>query len=153
MHQQRERQLKTALRTFSSDAPLVPPSSISTNQIMRAVQQQKRITDQLDTIRQQQQLRIARMRTAGAIGAALGFFMLSSIPLLFLAVAIIQTNLALNALSFLNGIIDVFIVMGEYLQGGLTLITRNNMLLSGTACVVVVMMGMWLRLMRTPQEA
>jgi uncharacterized membrane protein YpjA len=32
-------------------------------------------------------------------------------------------------------------------------ITRNNLWLSGLAFVVVIMMGMWLRLMRTPKEA
>jgi hypothetical protein len=40
-----------------------------------------------------------------------------------------------------------------YLQAGLTLITSQTWLLSGVALVVVVMMGMWLRLMRIPREA
>jgi hypothetical protein len=51
-----------------------------------------------------------------------------------------------------DGIEVIFLVV-QYLQTGLALITRNNVILSGTALVLVVMMGMWLRLMRYPQEA
>jgi hypothetical protein len=134
------------------DTPLIRPASISTNQIMRAIQQQKHITSQLEDLRQQQLLRIARMRTVGTVSAALGFLILSSIPLLFLVIAFLQTDLALNTLSFFNGVIDGGIVLGQYVQAGLTLVTRDNLLLSGLAFAVVIMMGMWLRLMRSPQE-
>ncbi|GLV58658.1 hypothetical protein KDH_54880 [Dictyobacter sp. S3.2.2.5] len=132
---------------------LVRPASISTDQIMQAVQQQKQITHQLEDLRQQQRLRVARIRTAGAVSAALGLLTLSSIPLLFLVMAILQTDLALKTLSLFNGVIDAGIVLGEYIQTELTLVTRDNLLLSGLAFAVVVMMGMWLRLMRSPQEA
>lgn len=140
-------------RVPTNNTPLVRPASISTDQIMRAIQQKKQITNQLEDLRQQQQLRVARMRTAGAVSAALGLLTLSSIPLLFLIMAIIQTDLALKTLSLFNGVIDEGIVLGEYIQPGLTLVTRDNLLLSGLAFTVVVMMGMWLRLMRAPQEA
>ena len=134
------------------ETPLVRPASISTHQIMRAIQQQKHITCQLEDLRQQQLLRVARMRKVGTVSAAIGFLILSSIPLLFLVMAFLQTDLALDALSFFNGVIDGGIVLGQYLQTGLTLVTRDNWLLSGLAFAVVVMMGMWLRLMRSPQE-
>ncbi|QBD81389.1 hypothetical protein EPA93_37625 [Ktedonosporobacter rubrisoli] len=134
-------------------APRRVSTSISTDQIMRAIQQQKKITQQLEDIHQQQQNRVARLRTVGTAVAAIGFFTLSSIPLLLLAVTIIQTDLAVQILSLLNGVIDILIILAQYLQAGLTLVTRNNWLLSGIAFAVVVMMGMWLRLMRTPQEA
>ncbi|GCE05398.1 anti-sigma factor family protein [Dictyobacter aurantiacus] len=136
-----------------SEPSLVRRASISTDQIMQAVQQQKQITHQLEDLRQQQRLRVARIRTAGAISAALGLLTLSSIPLLFLVMAILQTDLALKTLSLFNGVIDAGIVLGEYIQTELTLVTRDNLLLSGLAFAVVVMMGMWLRLMRSPQEA
>ncbi|GCE27050.1 hypothetical protein KDA_25340 [Dictyobacter alpinus] len=139
--------------TTTPVTPLVRPASISTDQIMRAIQQKKQITNQLEDLRQQQQSRVARMRTAGAVSAALGLLTLSSIPLLFLIVAIIQTDLALKTLALFNGVIDEGIVLGSYVQTGLTLVTRDNLLLSGLAFAVVVMMGMWLRLMRAPQEA
>lgn len=133
--------------------PQVQTSGISTCQIMRAVHQQKQITAQLEDIRQQQLTRIARMRKAGAAGAALSFLIVSSVPLLFLTVIILQTDLAIKTLSFLNQAIDTGVVLGEYLQDKLMFITRNNLWLSGLAFVVVIMMGMWLRLMRHPQEA
>jgi len=120
---------------------------------MRAVQQQKQITAQLDHIRQQQQTRVARMRKAGTVGVALSFLLVSSIPLLFLIVMVLQTTIAIKALTFLEGGIDTMVVLGEYLQNELVYITRDNFLLSGLAFVVVVMMGMWLRLMRPPKEA
>ncbi len=128
-------------------------SSISTDKIMLAIQQQQRITQQLEDIRKQQQTRVAQLRSVGAVCAAITFFTLSSIPLLLLAVAIIQTDLVVKALTPLNGVIDVLIILGEYLQTGVALVSRDNWLLSGIAFAVVVMMGMWLRLMRHPQEA
>jgi len=72
---------------------------------------------------------------------------------LLFAIILIQTDLAVKILSLLNGVIDVVIILAQYSQEGLTLATRNNWLLSGVAFAVVVMMGMWLRLMRHPQEA
>jgi hypothetical protein len=154
---QEQRRIDTMISTANNhvstvDTPLIRPASISTNQIMRAIQQQKHITSQLEDLRQQQLLRIARMRTVGTVSAALGFLILSSIPLLFLVIAFLQTDLALNTLSFFNGVIDGGIVLGQYVQAGLTLVTRDNLLLSGLAFAVVIMMGMWLRLMRSPQE-
>lgn len=149
----RQRQIEARLVATAPKAPPVCPASISTDKIMRAIQQQKRISQQLEDLQQQQQMRIARMQTVGAVSAALGFFTLSSVPLLFLAITITQTDLALKTLTVLNDFIDVLIIIGQYLQIGLILVTRNNWLLSAMAFAVVVMMGMWLRLMRPPQEA
>ncbi len=152
--EQRQRQIETMLCTPAPKK--IPPTqvaSVSTDNIMRAIQQQKQISQQLEDIRQQQQMRIARIKTVGAASAALGFFTLSSVPLLFLAVTIIQTDLALKTLTLLNDFIDVLIIIGQYVQVGLILITHDNWLLSGIAFVVVIMMGMWLRLMRPPQGA
>jgi len=58
-----------------------------------------------------------------------------------------------NMLSLLGDVVEVLIVLTQYLQEGLMFITRDNRLLLGVAFVLVVMMGMWLRLMRHPQEA
>jgi hypothetical protein len=157
--EQSERQLESLFVSSPSVKRTITPvaqtsrSSISTDQIMRAVQQQKQITAQLDHIRQQQQTRVARMRKAGTVGVALSFLLVSSIPLLFLIVMVLQTTIAIKALTFLEGGIDTMVVLGEYLQSELVYITRDNFLLSGLAFVVVVMMGMWLRLMRPPKEA
>jgi predicted anti-sigma-YlaC factor YlaD len=127
--------------------------SISTDTIMLAVQHQARISQQLEDIQQQQQKRVEKLKPAGTAFAALGFFTLSTIPLLVLAITIVQTDLIVQALALLNGVIDALIVLAEYLIKGLIVLSRNNWLLSGVGLSVVIMMGMWLRLMRHPQEA
>ncbi len=137
---------------LATPTPLIR-ASISTVQIMRAVQEQKRITQQLEQIRQQQHNRMERLGPVGAVSLALTLFTLSSIPLFFFALLIMWTDLVAKALSLLSGIIDIGIILAQYLQEDLTLLTRNNWLLSGIAFAVVIMMGMWLRLMRYPQEA
>lgn len=128
-------------------------SSISTERILLAIQHQKRVTQQLKDIQTQQQSRMARMRVIGLPLAAIAFFTLGSIPLLLLALAIVQPDWLVNMLSLLSGVVDVLIVLAQYLQAGLMFITRDDRLLLGVAFVLVVMMGMWLRLMRHPQEA
>jgi hypothetical protein len=49
--------------------------------------------------------------------------------------------------------IAALVILAQYLQAGLALVTRDNWLLPGVALVLVVMMGMWLGLMRYPREA
>jgi hypothetical protein len=132
--------------------PTVIRASISTAKIMQAVQEQKRITQQLEEIRRQQRTRMERLRPIGVISLGLGLFTLTSIPLLFFAMLIVETNVAAKALSLLSGIIDIFVILAQYLQEELTLLTHQDWLLSVMACAVVVMIGMWLRLMRYPQE-
>ena len=96
---------------------------------------------------------MARMRVIGLPLAAIAFFTLGSIPLLLLALIIVQPDWLVNTISLLGGVVYALIVLAQYLQAGLMFITRDNMLLLGVAFVLVVMMGMWLRLMRHPQEA
>ncbi len=137
---------------LDTPTPLVR-ASISTSQIMRAIREQKRISQQLEDIRQQQRTRMERLGPVGVTSLALGLFTLSSIPLFFFTILIIRTDLAAKALSLLSGVIDIFIILTQYLQEELTPLTRNSWLLSVIAFAVVIMMGMWLRLMRYPQEA
>jgi hypothetical protein len=120
---------------------------------MLAVYQRKQVTEQFEELRSKQQSRIARMRVPGITIAALSFFALGSIPLLVLAITITQTDLVVKSLTLLGYGIDILIILAHYLQAGLTMATRNSWLLSGVAFAVVVMMGIWLRLMRYPQEA
>jgi hypothetical protein len=126
--------------------------SVSTERIMQAVRQQQRITDQLKDLRAQQQSRMKRLRPTMAAMAAIGFFTLGSIPLLCLAIMILQGDLFVKALTFLNNAIDVLVILAQYIQMGLLLAAHNNLLLFGVAFVVVVMMAMWLRLMRPPHD-
>lgn len=127
--------------------------TLSTDSIMLAIQKQRRITQQLEDIRQQQQTRMERLRSIGAAIAAITLFTVGSIPLILLAVIIAQTDLVVKALAPLNGLLDILFISVQYLQVGLTMVTRDNLLLSGVAFAFVIMMGMWLRLMRYPQEA
>jgi len=145
-------------QTTVESSPLPLPTaavhaSISTDQIMHAVKRQQHITEQLEELHQRQCLRIERMRTIGATGVALGIFTLSSIPLVLLAMLLLQADVVMNTLSLLNGVVDVFYMLTQYLQDGLTILMYNNWLLAAVAFAMVVLMGMWLRLMRPPQEA
>ena len=148
-YEQRLRCLNTLLLT---PAPRMY-SSISTERIMLAVQQQKRISQQLEDIRTQQRSRMARMGAVGVPLAAIILFTLVSFPLLLLALAILQPDLLGQTFLLLGDVVGVLIVLVQDFQVGLTIITRDNRLLLGVAFVIVVMMGMWLRLMRHPQGA
>ena len=148
-----EQRLQCLNTLFLTSTPRRMYSSISTERIMLAIQRQRRISQQLEDIRTQQQSRMARMRVVGIPLAAIAFFTLGSIPLLFLALAIVQPDLLEQALSLLSSVVDVLVVLTQYLQVALTLITRDSRLLLGVAFILVVMTGMWLRLMRYPQEA
>jgi len=128
-------------------------SSISTDRILLAVEHQKRISRQLQDIQTQQQSRIARLRVVGLPLAAIAFLTLACIPLLLLALTIIQPDLLVNTLSLLGDVVSVLVILAQYVQTALILVTRDNRLLLAVAFVLVVMMGMWLRLMRHPQEA
>ncbi len=154
-----QRSVDTLLKTSRKMThPLVAQSfastgSVSTNSIMHAVQKQRQISQQLEVLHEQQRTRVARMRRGGVAVAALTFFTLSSIPLLLLAITLVQTDLMVHLLLLLSSVVDVFFVLGQYVQMALTLVTRNSVLFAGVSFAVVVMMGMWLRLMRPPREA
>jgi predicted anti-sigma-YlaC factor YlaD len=148
-YQQRLQCLDRLFRTATS----YEQSRISTERIMLAVQQQKRITQQLEDIRMQQRSRIAQLRIVGPLLAVVAMLALGSVPVLLFTLAIVQPDLMVKTLTLLSDGVGALIVFAQYLQAGLTLVTRNSWLLSPTAFVLVVMMGMWLRLMRHPQEA
>jgi hypothetical protein len=128
-------------------------TSISTERIMQAVERQKRITEQLDGLRTQQRTRIARLRIFTPRYATLTYLSMGFISLLLLALLIFNTDIVVNILESFGGVIDTLVVLAQYLQSGLTIVLRQEWLLSAMALVLVIMMGMWLRLMRHPQEA
>lgn len=128
-------------------------SSISTERIMLAVEQQRRITAQLEDIRTQQQSRVARLHVVGPTVAAIIFFTIGCVPLLLLVLTVFQPDLLVKLLSLPGDGLDTLIVLAQYLQSELLLVARDNLLLSGIALVFVILMGMWLRLMRHPQES
>ena len=123
-------------------------AGIPTSAIMMAVQRQRQISQQLEHIQHQQQDRVARMRTGGIALAILGFLALGSVPLLLVVILLLQTDLMVNILSLLRSIIDVGYVLALSLQTALIVVTLNYLLLSLLAFAVVLMTGMWIRLMR-----
>jgi hypothetical protein len=143
--------LDTKLTELTVPSPRVY-ASISTERIMMAVERQRRITAQLEDIRTQQQCRIARLHVVGPAVVAIIFFTIGCIPLLLLAVTVFQPDLLVKLLSLPGDGIDSLIVLAQFLQAGLLLVTRDNWLMSGMALVFVILIGMWLRLMRPPQE-
>ena len=148
-HEHRQQRLDILLRTPKTRMY----SSLSTDRIMRAVERQIRITRQLEDLRAQQQTRIARLRIFNPKFAVLAYLVVGLLSLSLLALFIFQTDLVVKALALLSDGIDALIVPVQYLQTGLVFITRDNWLLSGIALILVVLMGMWLRLMRYPREA
>jgi hypothetical protein len=66
---------------------------------------------------------------------------------------IFNTDTVVNILESFGDVIDTLAILAQYLQTGLALVLKQQWLLSAIALVLVIMMGMWLRLMRHPQEA
>lgn len=128
-------------------------SGISTERIMRAVEQQKRITNQLDHLQARQQARMAPVRKAGPKIFLLLCLFSGLVTLGLLALFLFLPDMFVTLLASLSGIIDVIVLLAQYISAGLIFITRQSWLLSGSGLVIVVMMGLWLRLMRAPQEA
>jgi hypothetical protein len=150
-HTQEQHHQRTDL-LLNSPAPRMF-TSISTERIMQAVERQKRITEQLDDLRRQQRTRMAHLRIFTPRFAALTYLSLGFISLLFLAILIFNTDIVVNVLESFGGVIDTLIILIQYLQSGLAFVLNQGWLLSAMALVLVIMMGMWLRLMRHPQEA
>jgi len=120
---------------------------------MRAVERQKRITEQLEDLRTQQRTRIARLRIFTPRFAAISYFSIGLISLSLLALLIFNTDIVVNVLESFGGVIDTLVTLAQYLQSGLALVLHEDWLLSAMALVLVIIMGMWLRLMRHPKEA
>ena len=149
VHERRQQRLDSLLRTPGTHLY----SSISTDRIMRAVERQMRITQQLEDLRAQGRSRIARLRIFNPKFAAFAYLATGLISFSLLALFVFQTALMLKALALLSDGIAALVVLAQYLQAGLALVTRDNWLLPGVALVLVAMMGMWLGLMRYPREA
>lgn len=141
------------LDTLLGPSPSRMYSGISTERIMQAVERQKRITRQLENIQARQQARLARMGKAGPKIAGMMFLFTGVLTIGLLSLFLFQPDLFMTILSTLGGVLAVFYMLAQYLQAGLALIPSQNWLLSGVALGIVVMMGMWLRLMRYPGEA
>jgi hypothetical protein len=112
-----------------------------------------RITQQLEDLRAQGRSRVARLRIFNPKFAAFAYLTIGLISFSLLALFVFQPALMVKALALLSDGIAALVILAQYLQAGLALVTRDNWLLPGVALVLVVMMGMWLGLMRYPREA
>ena len=128
-------------------------TSISTERIMQAVERQKRITEQFENLRNQQRKRIARLRIFTPRFATLTFLSIGFISSLLLALLIFNTDIVIDILESFGGVIDTLAIFAQYIQSGLAFVIQQQWLLSAMALTLVIMMGMWLRLMRHPQDA
>ena len=152
------KQQLTVQRDTEPDRPMLRPEpgrtyrTISTERIMQAVERERRVSQQLEHIQSQQQVRLARASKVGP-KIALGAFLTTGALILGLfALFLFQPEVFISLLSPLSGFVDAFYALMAWVQAGLTLISSHNWILSGVAFMVVIMMGMWLRLMRYPRE-
>ena len=140
----------THLNTMRTLDPARPYRGVSTERIMQAVERERRITQQLEHIQGQQQARLGKAGPKIAAGAVL---VTGALVLGLFALFLFEPEVFMSLFLPLSGFIDALYALAGYVQAGLTLITSQNWLLSGVALGVVIMMGMWLRLMRSPREA
>lgn len=128
-------------------------SSISTARIMLAVEQQRRISKELEDIRAQQKRRMIRQRSLVIPVIALSFFALLLIPIALLDVVLLQPDAMANMPPVLSDLVYGFLVLGQYLQAAAAFTTRNSLALAVIALLLVILSGSWLRLMRSPSPA
>jgi hypothetical protein len=119
---------------------------------MRAVEQQRRISQQLEDLRIQQRRRTAFLRAAGLKWVVAIYGLFGGLALVALLLLITQPELLARTLAALGGGIAFLLMLEESIQQGLALIPLSNWLLSGATLLVVCMMGLWVRLMRPPKE-
>lgn len=132
-------------------SPLYP--SISTERIMRAVEHQKRITQELDDLCARQQQRAVLLRRTSVrliIGVSVS---LGGLALAFILLSLFRPDMLVRLLGLLGDTIAMLVALTDGIRSALLLIPANSWLLSGVALVIVLMVGVWLRLMRFPQEA
>ncbi len=144
---------QTYLDTMLMPEPGPAYHPIPTERIMQAVERERRISQHLEHIQSQQQVRLARVSKVGPKIAAGAFLTTGALVLGLVALFLFQPEVFLSLLSALSGFIDALYALAAYIQAALTLISSQNWVLSGVAFMVVIMMGMWLRLMRYPHEA
>jgi acyl-CoA synthetase (AMP-forming)/AMP-acid ligase II len=119
---------------------------------MQAVEQQRRVSQQLEDLRAQQKQRTAILRTTGLKFLAALCGACGVLAVAFVILLIVRPDLLARTLDALSGGIAALLMAEEEVKLGLSLIPSSSWLLSGAALVIVLMMGLWVRLMRYPQE-
>lgn len=136
----------------NEEQPARAYTGISTERIMQAVEQQRRVSQQLEDLRTQQKQRTFLLRTRGLKFICIACCVCGLLVTGFLFLLILQPALLDRTLNALDGSIALLVVIEEQIKLGLSLIPSNQWLVSGAALIVVLMTGLWIRLMRHPQE-
>jgi hypothetical protein len=140
----------------SEQLPIVSPShlypNISTERIMRAVEQQRRISQQLEDLRIRQVQRTVVLRKTGVKLLLILNFCMGLLAGALVLVSIFQPDVLVRLLTWLSDTIAMLIAVADGIRVACSLIPPNSWLFSGAALAIVLLTGMWLRLMRCPQE-
>jgi len=128
-------------------------SSISTERIMQAVEERRQVSQQLEDLRFQQKQRTARLRGAGLKLMCVLWCVTGGLVGGFILLLIMQPALLDRTLSALDDNIALLIALVERARQGAAQTPSGNWLLSASALVVVLLTGLWIRLMRYPQDA
>ncbi len=148
---ERDQQNSASRQQSAISAPRVYPN-ISTERIMQAVEQQRRITQELEDLQNRQQQRAVVLRKTGVrlvIGISL---LLGILGGGFVLLSLFWPDILVQLLTRLGDTIALLVAVAEGIRLALSLIPANSWLLSGAALVIVLMTGMWLRLMRYPRK-
>jgi membrane-associated PAP2 superfamily phosphatase len=119
---------------------------------MQAVEEQRRVSQQLEDLRQQQQQRTAHLSRAGLKFIVVLWCLWGTLAGAFVLLLFLEPVLLDRTLNSLSDGIAFLIMVGEQVKLELSLIPSSSWLLSVAALAVVLMMGLWIRLMRYPQE-
>jgi succinyl-CoA synthetase alpha subunit len=133
-----------------------PPAgcgSISTERIMRAVEEHRRVSQQLEDLRLQQKRRTARLRTVGLKLMGILWCLTGALVVSFALILLLQPVLFERLVNSLDDAIAIIVMVTEQIKLGLSLNPSASWLLSVAALVVVLLTGLWIRLMRYPQDA
>ncbi|HEY3993980.1 MAG TPA: hypothetical protein VGM01_14025 [Ktedonobacteraceae bacterium] len=125
---------------------------ISTERIMQAVEEQRRVSQQLEDLRLQQKQRTAHLSSAGLKFIGVLWCVSGALAGGFILLLIMIPALLDRTLNSLDDSIAVLVMLAEQIKLELALIPSSNWMLSAAALVVVLMMGLWIRLMRHPQD-
>jgi len=127
--------------------------SISTERIMQAVEERRRVSQQLEDLRLQQKQRTAHLRITGLKLMGVLWCLSGMLAGGFLLLLLIRPVLFERTINALDGTIALLVMLAEQIKLGLSLIPSSSWVLSVAALVVVLLMGLWLRLMRHPHDA
>jgi hypothetical protein len=119
---------------------------------MQAVEEQRRVSQQLEDLRLQQKQRTAHLSSAGLKFIGVLWCVSGALAGGFILLLIMIPALLDRTLNSLDDSIAVLVMLAEQIKLELALIPSSNWMLSAAALVVVLMMGLWIRLMRHPQD-